>query len=136
MSAFICNSAHFAALAAFAVSNDRSSAAISEWRSASPLDSARRIARELALENIRSVCHRYKSDKPEEYAHIADEAEALAEKYYFSPGQLTPVGIIKMCHSYSYQSCETEDWTQTLAHRQIEWIRSQADRMLMRHSRR
>ena len=58
MSAYVCAPEHFAALAAFA-SAGRDSHVIREYKDADPIVTARRVAVELARENIRSVNHRY-----------------------------------------------------------------------------
>jgi hypothetical protein len=125
MSAYVLSIAHFAALAAFAVSDQHQSHAINEWRvSANPMRTARKIAEELAKENIRSVSHRYSVYKEERL--VVSEAGDLAETYYFNPGKLSALDILRMCECYEYQSCETPDWTSTLAYRQIQWIKTAA----------
>ena len=128
MSAYICNPAHFAALAVFAVDRD---SAIHEWRDSSPLETAKNVARGLALENIRSVTNLYPNDGDGNRpgytgtdAEIVAEAEALTEVYLYDIERrsLPPVAILKMCNCYDYQSCETADWCDTQAHCQIDWI--------------
>jgi hypothetical protein len=61
------------------------------------------VGQKLVNENYRSVNYRYgESSKP--HAFIRPHIEPL-----------TPVEIIKLCHCYRYQSCETEDWENTEA---------------------
>lgn len=123
MSAYICNPEHFAALASFAVQH-RSCV----WTKEDPRDSARTIAEELAKENIRSVNARYnEGDNCEE---IVKKAGDYAEKFFFRAPKLTAMDVLKMCSCYEYQSCETDDWKDTMASRQIEWIKSAAIRSL------
>ncbi len=136
MSAFLCNSKHFAALAVFAVNGAHHSHVINEWRNGNSLDECIRIAGELAKENIRSVSSRYPQDNaPAGTIDLGDrlaikEAQAQAEKYYFNPPRVSLVDILKMCQCLEYQSCETPDWRDTLACRQLEWIRGAAIRRL------
>lgn len=135
MSAYICSPEHFAALAAFAVKSSKNGV-ISEWRDHSdPTATARKVATELARENIRSVATRYPGDRelpgPDmSPAEIMQAAANLAESYYWRPPTLSPVDLLKMCQGYAYQSCETQDWRDSLAHRQIEWIESSCYSML------
>ena len=56
MSAYIVNPEHIGILAAYAAVND---CAIYEWRMSSDIHTAQNVAKGLALENIRSVAHRY-----------------------------------------------------------------------------
>ena len=136
MSAYICNPEHIAALAAFAVKHE---CIISAWRAGgnSRLEQARLTAGKMMAENVRSVATRYPQDvsgqRPGpcmEDAALIQRAAELAEHYVFNPPKLTPVAILKMVHGYDYQSCETEDWRDTLAYRQAQCITGQAIRLL------
>ena len=60
MSAYIVNPEHIGILAAYAAVND---CAIYEWRKSTNILTAQNVAKGLALENIRSVAHRYPGDK-------------------------------------------------------------------------
>jgi hypothetical protein len=137
MSAYICNPETFGLLAAYAVGPGCDNSAIYDWRVGSMLDDARRVAEGLARENIRSVATRYPNDNdgqrpgPGLYdEEIVTLAKLWAEAYFFRMPRIKPVGILVLCQGYTYQACETDDWIETLAFRQIEWIRGKAVRAL------
>jgi len=136
MSAYICSPAQFAALAAFALSDPANSSAIYEFRESNDIDSAKRIASELARQNIRSVAYRYpdSNDLPGPNMGsnkvVIQEAERLAEKYLFFPRSLKPLDYYRMCQGYEYQSSENPEWSSSLAYRQIDWLKDKAVRML------
>ena len=135
MSAYICSPEHFGILAAFAVQRR---CAIYDWQLGNnDIETAQAVARGLARENIRSVAYRYPDDesgsrpgpclKDEEI----EEAAAIYAAYFVThPQGVAPIQIIKLCQSYDYQSCETDDWKDTLAWRQMDWIRGEAIRCL------
>lgn len=132
MSAFVCDPKHFAALAAFAVNDPHHSHVIHEWSNGNSLDECIKVAGELAKENLRSVGYRYPDDNaPAGTIDLSDrltvkEAQDYARKYYFNPPRISLVDILKMCQCYDYHSCESPDWRDTLAYRQIQWIMSAA----------
>jgi len=139
MSAFICTPEHHAALAAFACTPRHGHRShLREWEKASHEETCKEVARQLAWHNIRSVAHRYPDDKDGERpgpsgmtdAEMMDKAAEIAAHYLYSPPELSPVDILKMSQCYDYQTCETEDYANTLAARQIEWIKSAAMNML------
>lgn len=138
MSAYVCSPETFGLLAAYAVGPGSESAAITAWQVGNPIDDVKRVAEGLAKENIRSVATRYPDDQdgqrpgPGLYdAEIVELARLWAEAYYFRfPKVIKPVDILILCQGYSYQTCETKDWRDTLAFRQIEWIRGKAVRAL------
>lgn len=134
MSAYIVNPEHIGVLAAYAAVND---CAIYEWRMSSHILTAQNVAKGLALENIRSVAHRYPKDKDGERpgpclkdADIVEACQIYAGHFAKRLGGvvimvedvLEPVQVIKLVRSLDYQSCETDDWPMTLAHRQLQWI--------------
>lgn len=129
MSAYICAPEHFAALAVFAMRYGNNNCALAEWRGRDHIDGAERIAKELAMENIRSVQARYDSNDGADGEEIT-EAVRIAKAMCIRPPKLSAIQIIKMCHCYEYQSCETDDWQDTLACRQIRYIEKQAIREL------
>lgn len=137
MSAYICNPEQFGILGAFAAVND---CTIRAWSTDSLLSSAQKVAKGLARENIRSVATRYPDDvsgsRPGPCL-LDDEIEEAAAIYagFFvkNPSYLTslkPVQILVLCKSLDYQSCETDDWKDTLAFTQLDWIRDEAIRKL------
>ena len=138
MSAYICNPEHIGILAAYAAVND---CAIYEWRKRDSILTAQNVAKGLALENIRSVAHRYPNDKdgqrPGPNLKDADIVEAcqiyaghfaklLGGVVVMAEDVLEPIQVIKLVRSLDYQSCETDDWPMTLAARQLEWISGEA----------
>lgn len=136
MSAYICNPEHFGILAAYAA---LTKCAIYEWRdhSRDPIRTAQSVAKGLARENIRSVAHRYPEDadgnRPGPCLKDADIEEAAAiyaAHFMANPPQLTSIQVLKLSTSLDYQSCETDDWKDTLAWRQLDWINGAAIRSL------
>lgn len=144
MSAYICNPEHFGALAAYAVEND---CAVYEWQHtrqntlAAKIDTAQRIAKGLARENIRSVDHRYPDCKDGgrpgpclKDADIEEAAAVYAAHFLTHPQRLTPVQVFVLIQGLDYQCCETDDWPLTPAARQLDWIRNAAVRKLPGYS--
>jgi len=135
MSAYICNPEHFGILAAYAVQHD---CGIYDWtdRKAEQIQNAQRIAKGLASENVRSVAHRYPNsldNLPGQNLSINDiyEAAAIYAAHFVTHQQkLRPIDVLKLCQGLDYQSCETNDWRDTLAWRQIDWIKNEAIRSL------
>jgi hypothetical protein len=119
MSAFVVSQKHLATIANFAVKHGT-------WlddHRATENDYAH-IYKTLAAENVRSVCHRYESDKPEEYAH------ALRPALCGKTESVSPVVVLKLCDCLDYQSCETEDWETTAACKLLRRIRNEAIRLI------
>ena len=138
MSAYICNPEHIGILAAYAAVND---CAIYRWRMSDSILTAQNVAKGLALENIRSVAHRYPDDKdgqrPGPNLKDADIVEAcqiyaghfakrLGGVVVMAEDVLEPIQVIKLVRSLDYQSCETDDWEMTLAAQQLRWISGEA----------
>ena len=138
MSAFIVNPSHIGILAAYAATND---CAIYEWRMSDNILTAQNVAKGLALENIRSVAHRYPNVKdgqrPGPGLKDADIVEAcqiyaghfakrLGGVVVMAEDVLEPIQVIKLVRSLDYQSCETDDWEMTLAAHQLRWISGEA----------
>ena len=142
MSAYIVNPEHIGILAAYAAVND---CAIYEWRMRDSILTAQNVAKGLALENIRSVAHRYPDDKDGERpgpclkdADIIEACQIYAGHFakrlggviVMAEDVLEPVQVLKLVSSLDYQSCETDDWEMTLAAQQLRWIMSDAIRHL------
>ena len=138
MSAFIVNPEHIGILAAYAATNDL---AIYEWRMSNKILTAQNVAKGLALENIRSVAHRYPNVKdgqrPGPGLKDADIVEAcqiyaghfakrLGGVIVMAEDVLEPIQVIKLVRSLDYQSCETDEWEMTLAAQQLRWISGDA----------
>ncbi len=137
MSAYICNPEQFGLLGAYAALKD---VAVRELCydivKGKTIENAQRIAINLARENIRSVKHRYPDDKdgnrpgPCLLDDEIEEAAALYAAHFFvNPIYvmgLKSVTILKLSQCVDYQSCETNDWKDTLAYRQLERINYKA----------
>lgn len=155
MSAYICNPDHIKALALFAVSGRTEPAISTRWlehqlegQSAElraqvtwgdRQNIAETVANILHAENIRSVSDRY--EEPATYANgmstdnlpgLCERPERIAvtSRESFNPPVTNPVHILKMCDCLEYQSCETEDYRETLAYKILEAIRAAAVRRL------
>lgn len=158
MSAYICNTEHFVAMGIFASKriggygcarlsvDPRYIEGMEEYINATIPDAAMRGAThlndyELATvyadilyqENIRSVLARYPSDdlqsapgQSEKPEHIEVTAQDIASGAY----RVKPIDILSMCNCLEYQSCETDDYRQSLAWRLMESIRASAIRQL------
>lgn len=119
MSVFVCSKNHLSALAHYAATKR-------VWTGAGTAkpDDFKAIYKTLAAENVRSVCHRYEDDKPENYADV------------LSVRGLTPhvirdaVQVIKLADCLDYQSRETDDWKETQAYRILQGIRTAATNSL------
>lgn len=141
MSAFICNPSHLGILAAAAV---HYRCPISEYANNEPVLIAQGVARELARENIRSVAHRYPQDvsggRPGPCLHdneIEEAAAFYAAHYVVHIGNVTKlkaVELLSLISCLEYQSCETDDWTKSLACRQLEWLKGAVIRSLPGYS--
>lgn len=142
MSAYICNPEVFGILASYATLNH---CAIPAWQHsrnpAAEVETAQRVAKGLARENIRSVAHLYPNDKdgnrpgPCLLAAEIEEAAALYAAHFWTNShhvsKLRPAQVLKLCQSFEYQSCETDDWRDTLARMQLNRIRAEALRRLL-----
>lgn len=109
------------------------------WRDSRSVDiqDAQRVARGLARENLRSVATRYQNDLDGQRpgpglldAEIIEAAALYAAHFLQHPQRLKPVQVIRLCEGLDYQCCETDVWKETLAYRQVEWIKSAAIRKL------
>ena len=147
MSAFICGEDHFKVLAIFAASRIHGSWRVDpRYHPRLPYqDDGRGIenltdtelttlyADVLYQENIRSVRERYPKDKWEDLPgpsvkpiHIVASGRERALAAY----RRTPVQILKMCDCLEYQSCETDDYRESIAFELLEAIRRAAIREL------
>lgn len=105
MSAFILSDKHINTILTFANAHN----VYVYWRgkayNAQLVEHLQRMAQIMTNENYKSVNYRYNTH---EIPH--------ANVFHFETGA-TPVQVIKACHSYEYQCCETKDWTSSLAKR-------------------
>lgn len=137
MSAFICGPDHFKALAIFAASRRHASLRVDPRylpglkgdHNDTQASLASLYADTLYRENIRSVRGRYPDDTWETMPgpnvkplHIVvTGADVCSPKY-----QLRPVALLKMCDCLEYQSCENDDYRQTVAFDLLDRIRGAA----------
>ena len=70
------------------------------------------VGRELLSENVRSVCHRYPDATP--------DAETYTFQRFAIP--LTPIEALKASHCLDYQSCEHDEWQESLAYATLQDI--------------
>ena|SRR3990167_2806110 len=145
MSAYICSQDHFITLAVFAASRrygrdwqvdpryikglTHSEAKQRGIENFNPNELATLYADTLFQENIRSVQTRYPNDKRDELPgpcvlplHIVVKHEHFQHRKWV----MEPVAILKMCDGLEYQSCESDDWEQTVAYRLLQAIRNAA----------
>ncbi len=134
MSAYIVNPEHLGILGAYAALQR---VVITQWSDDQSVKSAQQVAIGLARENIRSVAARYPGDLDGQRpgpglkdAEIEEAAAIYAGHFFTHPQRVTPTQILKLVDGLDYQSCETDDWPQTLAFRQLGWIRGAATRSL------
>lgn len=136
MSAYLVAPEHIAALAAYAVSG-RTPYALHEWEGGDKTETAKNVAKHLAVANLKSVITRYPDDTsgnrpgaaPEDDIYVT-ESMRFAAKYSRMPQVLSALDILNMAMCYEYQSCEPDDWETSLAAQQIRWIVSKAIRNL------
>lgn len=134
MSAYILNPEHLGILGAYAALHR---VVITQWSHEQSVKSAQQVAIGLARENIRSVATRYPGDLDGQRpgpglkdAEIEEAAAIYAGYFLAHPQSITPVQILRLIDCLDYQSCETDNWPQTLAFRQLNWIRGAATRSL------
>lgn len=134
MSAFICSDDHIKALAIFAATRQHSS-----WRvdpryiDGLPCPEACSIenlcrdelatlyAQVLLAENVRSVNHRYRESEHHSIKVSDSDCMKLQQK---------AVQILKMLDCLEYQSCETSNYYETVAHKLLSALRRAAIRAL------
>lgn len=142
MSARLVSPHHVAALAAFAIKQNRANTIhrlrlSDELLEATPVGSAAKIAEILMAENVRSVDHRYPSNiDTERNKDVVRIATEVAARYVSDPAHfeslgrhgkaLTALDIIKMADCLNYQSCETDDYQETAAAKLLMQIRENA----------
>lgn len=116
MSAFVVNPAHINALVTWAAMK-RDLSYYWQNRTRHIKGDEKRIAAVLHAENVRSVNSRYQDHEP---------AHGFRYKFTLNDATRSPVSIIKACHGYEYQACETDDWRESEAHAIIRAIERHA----------
>ncbi len=77
-------------------------------------------ARVLYSENIRSLMARYKDAENDPFNEAEFASPLMSQK------PLAPVEAIKACDCYDYQSCETDNYKQSVACALVEMVRAVA----------
>lgn len=128
MSAFVCSTEHINAMLSF-VANRRMGATVYTAQNNYNLrdeEEYRKVAALLYLMNHRAVMQRY-GESAEEDAEAFPDWRVTRTPY-------SPVQIIKLCHCYSYQACEANDYDGSEAHRVVLAIEHIAARELPGYS--
>lgn len=118
MSAFLCSENHINTLISYAVSMDMRFYHNEENHSV--LLDPQGYAQILHSENVRSLEFRYGKDP--------ETPEEIKFKTIKVDQQKDAVKVIKACHCYNYQACETEDYEETEAFSLISKIINNASR--------
>ena len=79
----------------------------------------------LLAENVRSVQARYPREAVATLPGPCDQSRVLAYQYQPVPS-LNAAWVVKSCDCLDYQSCETDDWRDTLAYAIVQTIRESA----------
>lgn len=119
MSAFVVSDAHINTLVSWASFSKREVRYFWQGGRRHVWNDEKRIASVLYAENVRSVNARYQESTPTD-----------GFQYRFRLGPFPALMIIKACHGYAYQTCETEDWEATEAYAIIKGIEDAAMRAL------
>jgi hypothetical protein len=121
MSAYLVTDFHINALVSWAATRHGSHAVSYYWngRRRDLRNDEKRVASVLFAQNVRSVNSRYNE---------ADPAHGFVFRLVVNV--LNPIDVIKGCHGYAYQACETADWEETEAHAIIKAIEGAAVRTL------
>lgn len=146
MSAYICSTEHFKALAVFATNKQRGYSSIQVdpkyidgfrfsqhvFSNMDPEAIATFYANTLYCENYRSVENRYPGGGAlpgpiELPGEITVTTKDRRDPQY---AQLDAVNILKMCDGLEYQSCECDDWRKSVAYELLTAIRLAAIRTL------
>lgn len=79
----------------------------------------------LLTENVRSVRARYPNDAPDNLPGPCDQSRVWAYRFRPVAHQLA-AWVVKACDCLRYQSCETDDYEDTLAYKVMDAIRESA----------
>src|SRR5262245_39048140 len=86
------------------------------------------IGRVLLKECERSVAHRYPDgDLPGKVGEEVDNYYFKTfDPFFAMPNDKKIAWVIKACHCFDYQSCETDDYEESVAHKMIRAIEARA----------
>lgn len=133
MSAFVVSHDHINTLLTFANKHARDYGRIYPNRensqqvlNLSNVDDLQKIAEILYAQNVRSVHCRYPGDEtvftlPGVVGEVGTDIH-----FRFARKNITAVAQLKLLSCYDYQSCETDDYPESLAARIVEALRKQA----------
>ncbi len=123
MSAFVCSDYHVSILAVYGARKGQYGTIRAEGRDwADP----REIFAVLMQQNIRSVQHRYPdhNGQADKFGDCGRFDKVAIERGH------SPVEVIKAAHCLEYQSCETDDYLETLAYKLLQQIKRRAEHNL------
>lgn len=124
MSAFLCSDFHISILAEYGASPMRGNygaICTDDRRWTDPAE----IFEILRAENVRSLRSRYPNEASDNGLGRFDPRSR-----HFAPKCALSVAIISLCHCLEYQSCESEDYRETLAYRLLCRIKNRAEHNL------
>lgn len=143
MSAFVCGQDHFKALAIFATTRRHGSLRV-DPRYVDGLESvdpqvcqdelACVYADVLYRENVRSCFVRYPREDLDSLPGEFEKPDTVTVTHgdiVRAAYRLPAVSILKMCDCLEYQSCESDNWRETVAYRLLNSIRRAAIRELV-----
>ena len=114
----MCSDRHLTALAAYAVKHNLSGS-VTDRASYAAL--VREVFGVLARENLASLDARYPGDPGDA---IGEPLGSAAAEHF------SPIAIVKLCHSYSYQASEHTGWEGSRARRIVLAIEADAVRQV------
>ena len=136
MSAYIVDHDHIDALLSYAIKQNVSyTVPVTKSRVEITERNATEIGRILLDENERSVRYRYPgSDADDLPGTIGQDSASYKFKRWPVGHPLAALTIMKACDGFDYQACETDDYSETLACRIVNTIRSYAITRLPEYS--
>ena len=117
MSAFVVSDKHINFLLNFANKHHYDQRVPQENLSFKVTDHLQKMAEILLAENYKSVNYRYNDGA---------EPHEIEFNFVWDKSLLEPVQILKACDCYDSQSCETDDYCESVAHKIIAMIRKMA----------
>jgi hypothetical protein len=129
MSAFIVEHAHIDALVSWAAHNRVSVYLQTTGNRVDVAGNETQIGKWLMEENEKSVLSRYPQDTLDSAPGCIGERSTNYKFREFLPA-LKPVEVLKACHCLDYQSCEHDEWPQSLAYGILQSIERAAMRQL------
>lgn len=129
MSAFVVSHAHINTMLSFANMNGRTYGTLSVKGQRFNLNSdgdLQKMAEILYAQNVRSVHARYPDDDDVSTLPGVIGEVGTDIRYRFVPKRTPAVQQLKLLSCYDYQSCETDDYAESMAAAIVESLRTQA----------